>query len=68
MGWKYICNNCGADKYDDIEYIGHDSYKCLKCGSNNVREMYIPHPAEVRRAQVYATGNKWAIENWEATH
>jgi len=20
------------------------------------------------RAAVYATGNKWAIENWEATH
>lgn len=27
------------------------------------RSMY-----EVRRAQVYATGNRWAIENWEATH
>lgn len=23
---------------------------------------------ERRRAAVYATGNKWAIENWEATH
>ena len=25
-------------------------------------------PQERTRAQVYATGNKWAIENYEATH
>lgn len=25
-------------------------------------------PQERRRAAVYATGNKWAIENFEATH
>ena len=25
-------------------------------------------PYERTRAQVYATGNKWAIENFEATH
>jgi hypothetical protein len=27
-----------------------------------------PTPQERTRAQVYATGNKWAIENYEATH
>lgn len=68
MGWKQICNDCGADKYDDIKYIGKDEWKCVKCGSNNVREIYIPHPAERRRNAVYATGNRWAIENWNATH
>ena len=25
-------------------------------------------PYERTRAEVYATGNKWAIENFEATH
>ena len=25
-------------------------------------------PAERTRREVYATGNKWAIENFEATH
>ena len=25
-------------------------------------------PYERTRAQIYATGNKWAIENFEATH
>lgn len=25
-------------------------------------------PVERTRAQVYATGNRWAIENFEATH
>lgn len=27
-----------------------------------------PNPQERTRAAVYATGNKWAIENFEATH
>ena len=27
-----------------------------------------PSPYERLRAQVYATGNKWAIENFHATH
>lgn len=77
MGWKYICRDCGTDKYDDIIYVGrkatgiddsYHEYQCVKCGSYNIREEYIPHPAERRRAAVYATGNRWAIENWNATH
>jgi len=32
------------------------------------RTKYIYSPYERQRAAVYATGNKWAIENWEATH
>lgn len=31
-------------------------------------EIMKPTPQERTRAQVYATGNKWAIENYEATH
>ena len=29
---------------------------------------HIPSPYERTRAQVYATGNRWAIENFKATH
>lgn len=29
---------------------------------------YKPSPYERAKARVYATGNKWAIENWNATH
>ena len=34
-------------------------------GSNNSRK---ETPYERTKAQVYATGNKWAIENFHATH
>lgn len=68
MGWKYRCNECGNNNSDNIKWLFKDEYECLKCGSHNVSEIYIPHPAERRRAMVYATGNKWAIENWNATH
>ena len=68
MGWRYVCNNCKTDKDEDIDYIGNDIYKCNKCGSEKIRQIYIPHPYEYRRAQVYATGNRWSIENFNATH
>lgn len=32
------------------------------------REIFIGTPFERTRASVYATGNKWAIENFNATH
>lgn len=31
-------------------------------------EKYIETPFERARNKVYATGNKWAIENWNYTH
>ena len=31
-------------------------------------QRYYGTPFERQRAAVYATGNKWAIENWNATH
>lgn len=67
MGWKYTCNDCGAGS-DYIDYLGKDIWKCNRCGGHSIREEYIPHPFERRRAAVYATGNRWAIENWNATH
>ena len=45
---------------------------CDQCGTEEALEDYQramnPTPQERTRAQVYATGNKWAIENFEATH
>lgn len=33
-----------------------------------MKEVYYQSPQERLRARVYATGNKWAIENYNATH
>ena len=33
-----------------------------------MEEVYYQSPYERTRAMVYATGNKWAIENFNATH
>lgn len=45
---------------------------CDQCGTEEALEDYQramnPTPQVRTRAQVYATGNKWAIENFEATH
>lgn len=69
MGWKYICMKCGTDKYEDMEYLGHDKWFCKKCNCEvEVREYMIPSPYERTRSAVYATGNRWAIENFNATH
>lgn len=66
MGWKYTCRKCGSN---DVDYLGQDKWYCKDCKAEApVREEYIPHPYERARAAVYATGNRWAIENWNATH
>lgn len=66
MGWRYECRKCGSG---DVDYLGSDKWYCNSCEAEApVRETYIPHPYERARAAVYATGNRWAIENWEATH
>lgn len=60
------CAVCGSS---DIDYLGDDIYYCHDCEKKvSGREEFVMHPYEARRAAVYATGNRWAIENWEATH
>ena len=59
-----ICDECGVkEALDDAGFReGHpDRPKILKA-------VRMASPYERTRAQVYATGNKWAIENFEATH
>ena len=45
---------------------------CDECGRREALEDFIRYrrstPQERTKAAVYATGNKWAIENYEATH
>lgn len=61
-----ICANCGSK---DIKYLGNDRCHCNNCnGEHDSRDKYIASPYERTRAAVYATGNRWAIENFNATH
>ena len=41
---------------------------CIFSDVKQVKPVRKPTPYERTRAAVYATGNKWAIENFEATH
>lgn len=52
--------NCKADMYRTNEAVENDTatYSRPRTAS----------PYERTRAMVYATGNKWAIENFNATH
>lgn len=54
-------------------YMGKGVYFCECCGRtfedyNWDKSSRKPTPYERTKAQVYATGNKWAIENFHATH
>lgn len=56
IGCKYY-NQCG------------DSQRTVPCnGRESARGVGRPSAYERARAAVYATGNKWAIENFHATH
>ena len=65
MRMSMECSVCGER---DIEYLGDDMCLCPKCGTTPIREFFIMSPYERTRAAVCATGNKWAIENLNATH
>lgn len=66
MKTKTVCTNCGSG---DIEYIGNDRCHCNKCNEeHSTKDIVLETPYERTRRAVYATGNRWAIENFEATH
>ena len=78
-----ICPKCGR-KFDRLLALSRRDNKtniCDGCGTKEALEDYAAYqkkvpakkrkrmtPLERTRAQVYASGNKWAIENFEATH
>ena len=66
MRMKTVCAHCGSS---NIEYIGNNRCHCRKCNEErDTKDLGIETPYERTRHAVYATGNKWAIENFEATH
>lgn len=61
-----VCAACGSK---DIEYIGNGMCHCNDCKKKTAsRDKIIESPFERTRRSVYATGNRWAIENFNATH
>lgn len=68
-----ICPKCRREFARLLAVSRRDqSSICDECGVTEAFEDYYdgrkPTPYERTRAQVYATGNKWAIENFNATH
>ncbi len=58
----YWINKETGEKTTDVDLV-------LKNEDNYIEKTeYIMSPFERQEAAVYATGNKWAIENWNATH
>ena len=53
------CDDCNDRKVIPVRI---DSY--LKSRKRNIEQ----NPEQRRRNQVISSGNKWAIENWNATH
>jgi uncharacterized Zn finger protein len=75
-----ICPKCGREfeRLLALSRVDNKTMICDECGTKEALEdfgIYV-HQNKKRKmshqertkAQVYATGNKWAIENFEATH
>lgn len=61
-----VCGKCGSG---NIDYLGGGKCYCNSCQEEQDSvDKYVESPYERTRRQVYATGNKWAIENFNATH
>lgn len=56
----YDNNRARFNSYDEYEKWVEENYE--------EREKFVESPQERLRASVYATGNRWAIENFNATH
>jgi len=61
-----ICAVCNSK---NIDYLGKGKCFCHDCNQEqDSKDVYVESPYERTRTAVYATGNKWAIENFNATH
>ena len=66
MRFKTVCRKCGSN---NIEYLFNDRCFCNECNmETDSKDVVVESPYERTRNAVYATGNKWAIENFNATH
>ena len=60
---------CAVCKGSDIEYLGNDRCFCNACKKEQESaDKFVWSPYDRARSAVYATGNRWAIENFNATH
>lgn len=66
-----ICPRCG-NKYSAYPALSRKDNKteiCPDCGTREaINSIPAMLPADRIKAKVYATGNKWAIENFNETH
>lgn len=63
------CAKCGGGNFSFIDGTHFERGFCRDCNEEvDIRERYIETPYERTRRAVYATGNRWAIENFNATH
>ena len=64
-----FCVKCGGHNFDYIDGTHFARGFCHDCNEEvAIKEKAVYTPYERTRAAVYATGNKWAIENFHATH
>lgn len=71
MGMVSYCAKCGGRNFEFISGSRFQRCFCNDCNEETqVIEKYkdTRSPYERRRDAVYATGNRWAIENWNLTH
>lgn len=69
MAQKTRCAKCNGTNFDFIPNTNWKRCYCHDCGSEqDTKTYYSGTPQERQRAAVYATGNRWAIENFNATH
>ena len=63
------CAECGGKNFDYIDGTHYERGYCHDCEKEvEIIDKFIMDPYDRTRAAVYATGNKWAIENFNATH
>lgn len=61
-----VCEVCGSS---NITFIGIDTCVCNICNkTRKPKDKIVQSPYERTKSKVYATGNRWAIENFNATH
>ena len=66
-----VCPTCGKS-YPRLLALSRKDNKTMICDACGMQEALMDwsraSPYQRTKAQVYATGNKWAIENFNATH
>ena len=60
---------CAKCQSRNLKYLGKERWYCNNCQQETQTvTKYFESPFERQERAVYATGNRWAIENWRATH